>query len=126
MVHKNRRRPEEMLDLYRKSQHVPVAWQLFVKDRVTNQWHPLGQQRKYQTDAEKDRNNIFVGLNPIARAEFKEFKVIQVPASPGELWQRRVLRTLQKYPTLRGFAESFVGVAEFKVGSVQGVKFLPI
>jgi hypothetical protein len=116
-MHKKRKRRsrEEMLALYQKSKKVPVAWQLYAKGRVDNEWHPLGQQHKYRKDAELDKKNVFIGMNPGSRAVFKKFKVIQTPATGNELTQRRLLRTLEKHPGVRGFMENFVGVGEFKI-----------
>jgi hypothetical protein len=114
-MHKRRKKKEEMLELYRKSKKVPVSWQLYAKSRIDNEWHPLGQQHKYRKDAETDKKNIFIGLNPATRATFKEFKVVQTPATSNELTQRRLLKTLEKHPGVRGFLENFVGVTEFKV-----------
>ncbi len=109
MVHKfNRKKPEEVdLEFYYRTKTIPMAWQVFGKSRVSNEWLPVVQQRKFKEDAEKDLKQAKwnIALKPV----YKDYKLLLVPASKMEIRERKLLKGLEKRRTLRGAIESPVG-----------------
>jgi len=119
MVHAHKRRqPEELgLDYYRRTKTVPLAWQVYGKHKIGNTWMALSQQRQSKDDAEKDKKMLKYSVTTQVPPLFKEFKIIQVPASKSEISQRKFFKKVGLKGTAKGFVESVGGtIAETKWG----------
>jgi len=120
MVHKfnKRKQPEEIdLEFYRRTKTVPLAWQVYGEHRIGNVWLPLAQQRQSKEDAEKDMSVLKYSITTKVPPLIKKMKLVQVPASEGEMSQRRLFKKLGLKGTKKGAIESVYGtIAEFRWG----------
>ncbi|MEM4271382.1 MAG: hypothetical protein QXO70_04810 [Candidatus Pacearchaeota archaeon] len=126
-LHKfNKRKQTEEFDpeFYRRTKTVPLAWQVYGKHKIGDIWLPLSQQRKTKEDAEKDLRMLRYSVTTKIPPLFKEIKLIQVPASPSEMSQRKLFKKLRLKGTKKGTVESIYGtIAESKWGGTIPLKF---
>ena len=123
-----RKQPEEVdLEFYRRTKTVPLAWQVYGKHKIGNIWLAVAQQRQSKEDAQKDMKMLKYSITTKVPPMFKEFKLIQVPASESEMSQRKLFKKLHLKGTTKGAIESVYGtIAESKWGGSIPMKFLGV